>query len=46
MTKRFCTNCERSDVWKFSGRTNVVSIRAGTVDQTDMNKSNDERFCR
>ena len=36
MTKRFCTNCGTLMFGNSSGRTNVVSIRAGTVDQTDI----------
>ena len=36
MSKRFCTNCGTLMFGNSSGRTNVVSIRAGTVDQTDI----------
>jgi len=36
MTKRFCINCGTLVFGNSSGRTNVVSIRAGTVDQTDI----------
>ena len=36
MTKRFCTNYGTLMFGNSSGRTNVVSIRAGTVDQTDI----------
>ena len=36
MTKRFCPNCGTLMFGNSSGRTNVVSIRAGTVDQTDI----------
>ena len=36
MTKRFCTNCGTLMFGNSSGRTYVVSIRAGTVDQTDI----------
>ena len=38
MTKRFCPNCGTLMFGNSSGRTNVVSIRAGTVDQTDIIK--------
>ena len=36
MTKRFCKTCGTLMFGNSSGRTNVVSIRAGTVDQTDI----------
>ena len=36
MTKRFCINCGTLMFGNSSGRTNVVSIRAGTVDQTEI----------
>lgn len=36
MTKRFCPNCGTLMFGNSSGRTNVVSIRAGTIDQTDI----------
>lgn len=36
MTKRFCPHCGTLMFGNSSGRTNVVSIRAGTVDQTDI----------
>ena len=35
MMKRFCTNCGTLLFGNSSGRKNVVSIRAGTIDQTD-----------
>lgn len=38
MTKRFCPHCGTLMFGNSSGRTNVVSIRAGTVDQTDIIK--------
>ena len=38
MTKRFCPHCGTPMFGNSSGRTNVVSIRAGTVDQTDIIK--------
>ena len=38
MTKRFCPNCGTLMFGNSSGRTNVVSIGAGTVDQTDIIK--------
>ena len=34
MTKRFCPHCGTLMFGNSSGRTNVVSIRAGTVNQT------------
>ena len=36
MTKRVCKTCGTLMFGNSSGRTNVVSIRGGTVDQTDM----------
>ena len=36
MTKRFCPNCGTLMFGNSSGRTNVVSVRAGTIDQTDI----------
>ena len=36
MTKRFCKTCGTLMFGNSSGRTNVVSVRAGTVDQTDI----------
>ena len=38
MTKRFCPHCGTLMFGNSSGRTNVVSIRAGTIDQTDIIK--------
>ena len=35
MTKRFCPNCGTLMFGNSSGRANVVSMRAGTVDQTE-----------
>ena len=36
MKKRFCTNCGTLMFGNSSGRTNVVTIRAGTIDQKDI----------
>lgn len=46
MTKRFCPHCGTLMFGNSSGRTNVVSIRAGTVDQTDIIKPVMNVFCR
>ena len=38
MTKRFCKNCGTLLFGNSSGRNNVMSIRAGTLDQLDLIK--------
>ena len=38
MTKRFCPNCGSLPFGNNSAKSNVVSIRAGTVDQLDLIK--------
>jgi hypothetical protein len=38
MTKRFCKNCGTLLFGNSSGRNNVMSIRAGTLDQSDLIK--------
>ena len=38
MTKRFCKKCGTLLFGNSSGRENILSIRAGTIDQTDMIK--------
>ena len=38
MTKRFCSNCGSLLFGNNSAKSNVVSIRAGTVDQLDLIK--------
>ena len=44
MTKRFCKNCGTLLFGNSSGRNNVMSIRAGTLDQLDLIKPSENVF--